>query len=84
MDVSLATKACAYLPGFEKWLIIAMLYCIGITFAVLLARAVSGYKKQERAAPLPFVSCAPSFVRAAIARFPMGETWTGIKESSNG
>jgi hypothetical protein len=45
-----------------------------------------GRKKQEEqgAAPLPLVSCGPSFVRPAIARFPMGETWTGIKESSNG
>jgi hypothetical protein len=84
MDVSLATKARVYLPSFEKWLIMAMLYYVGMTFAILLPRAVSGYRKQDHAAPLPFVSCAPPFVRAAIARFPMGETWTGIKESSNG
>jgi hypothetical protein len=86
MDVSLATKARANLPSFEKSLTMAMLYRAGMSIAVLLPPAISGVRnrKSKGAAPLPLVSCGPSFVRPAIARFPMGETWTGIKESSNG
>jgi hypothetical protein len=84
MDVSLATKARAYLPSSEKSLTIAMPYRIGMTIAVLLPRAISGVRNRKSRALLHYPSCLAGFVRPAIARFPMGETWTGIKESSNG
>jgi hypothetical protein len=44
MDVSLATKARAYLPSSEKSLTMTMLYRIGMTIAVLLPPAISGVR----------------------------------------
>jgi hypothetical protein len=61
-----------------------MPYRIGMTIAILIAAGRFGREKQERAAPLTLVSCGRSFVQPAIAGFPASETWTGIKESSNG
>src|SRR5271167_3068683 len=69
MDVSLATTARAYLPSLRKIINNSNALLRWHDLCCSPAAGRFGRKKQERAAPLPFVSCAPSFVRAAIAHF---------------